>query len=1666
MVSLGLSAQGQILRDMTDAGGTITASSQIGTAEGADKAFDNTTSTKWLTSSGNPTGWIQFQFPDGKQYAIEAYTIASANDSPDRDPKNFQLLGSNDGGTSWTVVDERTDEAWTARFQRRQFDIEPPFEAFNIYRLNVTANNGSGNLMGFSEMELLAPPDIYVEITSPENNAAFGLGVENPIVADVQILNLEKAVEKVDFYVNNQFVATQDTAEGTEYAATFTAPSIGSFSIVAIATDTEGTIWRSDPVNVNVAWVYVDVTDDDEGGTITYSTQINANEGAVRAFDNNLNTKWLTAGGNPTGWISYAFTTGTAHAINAYSIASANDAPGRDPRNWVLEGTNDGETWEAVDSRTGQSWTARFQRRFFFLDTLAGPFNQYRLTVSANNGDGGLMGFSEMELIRFESQPIAVDIVSPASGTWANVGQPVTLSATADAGDEVVAEVKFFDGLSYIDSATTTVEGRFSIEWLPTTPGYRHITAVAINEAGDAFDTLVPLTVNVPFFAAPDGDGNGFTWETAASFEAAYGAALASQRGASVLLLAGEHVLSADLPDINNHISIYGGFAGDEMQPADRAADFLAAYETIIDGDGAWKIFRHPTGQNRDVLVDGLTLANAVGPFYAIGARNVTLRDVRFLNNEALVNVEHGPNRVVSLRNISNPAYVIRCEFIDNGQANTNWGTLQVSGNQQYHITDSKFIGNRATDEAGAFSANGDPTAHLTNVLFANNTARRGGAVFKHNATVYGINVTFSGNYSTEGGDAIYSQTNGATYWYNCLFEGSTTNTAIKRVDNLDNIAQHVFVTRSLFADTDLSTTGTINGITDGVTLVGTNFDRSAGFVDAEAGDYDLDPDSPARDAGLAQFTGVHANVPDRTAPTTDILGRPRNDGAVDIGAFETSGLRTVAVPYVEYHFEHTTGTVQSEGGFVTDLTGNGRHGVALSGEGGMYSDLLPPDVTAGGSLSGTSGILVADNSVITLAQIGNAGGITLEAWATGGGPVQKIISVGNIVELSTVGTTGYQFQNNYAGTMTAAVAAVDTGEWHHLVGVLSDVTYDGAALRGLMSLFVNGELMDGPNPVTITGQLGRRVSVGGHPSSDWDRFQGNIYNPKVTLGAVLPALPDEPILEVPAAINFGAFPNDAPVTRTIAIRNVGGAELTVEAELTSPSAFAITAGASLALPGNDFTEQIIEVSFTPDGQTGDLATTLTLTTNDAASTTVEIPIAAFTYVGGLIVHYQLDETYTSPTTGQVAADASVNALDGVYGGAAGPALGGEGARPHLGTSAAFNGVDDHIDLGVSPMLNSLSTSFTAAVWIQPNVVDRRMNIFGAANTNWRLAINNQQILYTALGIADVASADVPGLVADEWSHVALVVKPTGIEFYFNGELVSTANPANSNTAAGVAWSIGRLRDGVEYFDGSLDDVRVYNVALSAEAIAALFAETGATPSPTVTPTPESPTPTPTPATPPTPLPDADGDGKPDDCETLDPALLMAPGSVWTHALLPDSDGDGLLDGEEDPGDCDSTTSAPLAMTNPRNPDTDGDGIMDGVEVLILNTDPLDPNDPEDATDTSGDGLPDYFVLEMGEDIEDADWDGDGFSNAYELLMGADPLDPDSTPALGDVDGNGEQNNADALLIYNMMLGNVEASELNMANADLNADAIINNIDAVILYHWLLGNIPLLPYTN
>ncbi len=118
--------------------------------EGSSKLTDNNLNSKFLTDGFPIVLWMQLKFSE--PVAIQAYKLTSGNDAPERDPKNWTILASNDG-TNWHVLDTRTDQSFSGRNQTVQyeFDNDTPYQ---YYRWQVDENNGS-SLFQISEWRLI-----------------------------------------------------------------------------------------------------------------------------------------------------------------------------------------------------------------------------------------------------------------------------------------------------------------------------------------------------------------------------------------------------------------------------------------------------------------------------------------------------------------------------------------------------------------------------------------------------------------------------------------------------------------------------------------------------------------------------------------------------------------------------------------------------------------------------------------------------------------------------------------------------------------------------------------------------------------------------------------------------------------------------------------------------------------------------------------------------------------------------------------------------------------------------------------------------------------------------------------------------------------------------------------------------------------------------------------------------------------------------------------------------------------------------------------------------------------------------------------------------------------------------------------------------------------------
>lgn len=210
----------------------------------------------------------------------------------------------------------------------------------------------------------------------------------------------------------------------------------------------------------------------------------------------------------------------------------------------------------------------------------------------------------------------------------------------------------------------------------------------------------------------------------------------------------------------------------------------------------------------------------------------------------------------------------------------------------------------------------------------------------------------------------------------------------------------------------------------------------------------------------------------------------------------------------------------------------------------------------------------------------------------------------------------------------------------------------------------------------------------------------------------------------------------------------------------------------------------------------------------------------------GLIGHWKLDET-----SGTTAADSSGAGNDGTY--TNGPVLGGAGV---YGNAAAFDGVNDYVTISGGATFN-LRNSLTVSCWAKSDnsVWSGYGCLVSKRNQFYLHPSYNSTYIYFGVDHTEVgdyqAGFDMavlgPNSIQD-WHHYVGVYDEDALtlNLYVDGILRSTFPvPAGTvlNSDSGnltIGWDDGI--PGTRYFDGQIDDVRLYNKALSEAEVAVL----------------------------------------------------------------------------------------------------------------------------------------------------------------------------------------------------------------------------------------------------
>ncbi|WP_253208852.1 discoidin domain-containing protein, partial [Streptomyces niphimycinicus] len=118
--------------------------------------------------------------------------------------------------------------------------------------------------------------------------------------------------------------------------------------------------------------------------------------------DGELTSKWL-AFDTTTAWLEFDLSE-PVKAVR-YALTSANDAPGRDPKDWTLKGSANGSDWTTLDTRKDETFSSRQQTREFSYRG-ARAYQHFRLEITRNAGDN-LIQLAEVQFATGDTTPPA-----------------------------------------------------------------------------------------------------------------------------------------------------------------------------------------------------------------------------------------------------------------------------------------------------------------------------------------------------------------------------------------------------------------------------------------------------------------------------------------------------------------------------------------------------------------------------------------------------------------------------------------------------------------------------------------------------------------------------------------------------------------------------------------------------------------------------------------------------------------------------------------------------------------------------------------------------------------------------------------------------------------------------------------------------------------------------------------------------------------------------------------------------------------------------------------------------------------------------------------------------------------------------------------------------------
>src|SRR6266850_4270931 len=492
-------------------------------------------------------------------------------------------------------------------------------------------------------------------------------------------------------------------------------------------------------------------------------------------------------------------------------------------------------------------------------------------------------------------------------------------------------------------------------------------------------------------------------------------------------------------------------------------------------------------------------------------------------------------------------------------------------------------------------------------------------------------------------------------------------------------------------------------------------------------------------------------------------------------------------------------------GSVVTDVSGNNNNGTLQTGAtwtpAGKYGNAL--------SFDGVSGyVSVPASSTLNLGSNG-----TIEAWVKPNviNVWSSVLAKGNVnadpptnygLEINSSNRFLCILGNGSSARTLSSTITVAAGTFYHVACV-----WNGTQLQLYVNGALNTSVAQNITPVANTSPL-----YIGQFGGNADRMNGTIDEVRIYNRALS-------VTEIQTDMNTpiappGPAPTVSGVNPTSGIQGqVLNAVLTGTNFLSGASCSFGTGITVNSCAFNSATQMTANITIAASATTG--TRTVTVTNPDAQSATLSnaFTVNAAPPAGAA---YPFSEG-----TGVTTADVSGNNNNGTLQTGATWTPAGK-----YGNALSFDGVSGYVSVPASSTLN-LGSNGTIEAWVKPNVINVWSSVLAKGNvnadppTNYGLEINSSNRFLCILGNGSSARtlSSTITVAAGTFYHVACVWNGTQLQLYVNGALNTSVAQNITPVANTSPLYIGQFGGNADRMNGTIDEVRIYNRALSATEI-------------------------------------------------------------------------------------------------------------------------------------------------------------------------------------------------------------------------------------------------------